>query len=43
MPVPEGVITTSQTTEPEEKRDDLSTVPESSGAESTEEDQASEE
>jgi hypothetical protein len=43
MPVPEGVITTSQTTEPEEKQDDLSDVQGSSGDEQSGEDEGSEE
>lgn len=36
MPVPEGVITTSETTEVEEKQDDLSELQDSSGTEQPE-------
>lgn len=36
MPVPEGVITTSEINKPEEKQDDLSGVQERSGSEQSE-------
>ena len=45
MPTPEGEITTTEIwSQPEEEsQDDLSTVPDSGGSDSAEEDQASEE